>query len=606
MASGLALSIGPLQVGTPVLLEPIDSTDVHQQWKIDTAGLLHPVAAPGLAITVDTSQTPARLVLDIANPATAGQVFTTLSNGQFLWSGVAPHVLSGVGGGAYKLAGVRPKTDAAPEQLWYTAGSALICEINALALTVTGTAATGARLRLDRYIPKSAAQGFTFDGERLVHSASGLPVVVNGQDVVLGSATDNGPHSRWSLAPAMISMPIIHGVGKRALDQKTNEYINYQVTVVTGDFLGAGTDDKVEIALVGDRATTDYVELKQSETHRDPFERGQTDRFSVTLRNVGNVTAVNIRYGANVWFFRDEWVLEALIVYDPSTLTTYRVIIRPVILLGASEIEEIYTWRYKVPAQTTLYTGRGCVGNASGTMSVSTAPTQDWTNGWLDHTWVTVSDSDRVTYFDCAGGHGGPGTVGPLISGACDLNTAVKMATGFNIDSDHPYQSVYGNNDVTAVATCGLRASGRRNWDGQCQQIANRHLWACSPPVSLSDVPWSQQPRGWGLGWLAFGPYGLGFEDWCRKVGVSPPANYGVQAWNLVRKVCDTFEEAQKIYYRAISLSAATGVDAEGPTGTAVKAFFAGLKEDGVPNATVAKVVNLTENQVAEEQKTDL
>ena len=51
--------------------------------------------------------------------------------------------------------------------------------------------------------------------------------------------------------------------------------IEYRVSVITGDKLGAGTDANVWIELYGERGDTGRRMLKQSTKNRDKFEQGK-------------------------------------------------------------------------------------------------------------------------------------------------------------------------------------------------------------------------------------------------------------------------------------------------------------------------------------------
>ena len=58
--------------------------------------------------------------------------------------------------------------------------------------------------------------------------------------------------------------------------------LNYKLTVVTGDKKYAGTDARVFVKMTGKYGTTREVELTNN-SKKDPFERGKTDIFQVTV-----------------------------------------------------------------------------------------------------------------------------------------------------------------------------------------------------------------------------------------------------------------------------------------------------------------------------------
>lgn len=51
--------------------------------------------------------------------------------------------------------------------------------------------------------------------------------------------------------------------------------------VITGDVSGAGTDANVFLIIFGEYGDSGEIPLKNSETHKDKFERGHTDVFSL-------------------------------------------------------------------------------------------------------------------------------------------------------------------------------------------------------------------------------------------------------------------------------------------------------------------------------------
>lgn len=55
--------------------------------------------------------------------------------------------------------------------------------------------------------------------------------------------------------------------------------INYELTVVTGDEMFAGTNAKVFIQIYGDKGKTEVIKL---DSRSNNFERRSTDIFKVT------------------------------------------------------------------------------------------------------------------------------------------------------------------------------------------------------------------------------------------------------------------------------------------------------------------------------------
>lgn len=78
------------------------------------------------------------------------------------------------------------------------------------------------------------------------------------------------------------------------------------MTAVTANKLGAGTDSAVSIIIYGDKGETEKIQLKESTTNKNPFEKGKTDKFVLNALNVGDIKKINISHDGvgigNGWF----------------------------------------------------------------------------------------------------------------------------------------------------------------------------------------------------------------------------------------------------------------------------------------------------------------
>lgn len=68
----------------------------------------------------------------------------------------------------------------------------------------------------------------------------------------------------------------------------------YKVSVTTGNRNGASTDAPIRIKFYGKNGCTDFHELMESETHRIPFVKGETDVFTVQTYHVGELFGITI------------------------------------------------------------------------------------------------------------------------------------------------------------------------------------------------------------------------------------------------------------------------------------------------------------------------
>jgi hypothetical protein len=101
----------------------------------------------------------------------------------------------------------------------------------------------------------------------------------------------------------------------RIQDSLTITYVNYDVTVFTGDVDGAGTDGDVWIWLDGEAGRSGWQYLDNP--GRNDFERGSGDYFPLRLPDVGKLTAAFIyfRPGGD-WFLSGVSVNDRAFVWD--------------------------------------------------------------------------------------------------------------------------------------------------------------------------------------------------------------------------------------------------------------------------------------------------
>eukprot|EP00047_Mylnosiga_fluctuans_P014195 m.36272 g.36272 ORF g.36272 m.36272 type:complete len:2392 (+) comp5381_c0_seq2:48-7223(+) len=90
--------------------------------------------------------------------------------------------------------------------------------------------------------------------------------------------------------------------------------IVYKVHVYTGDKFGAGTDANVSVVIKGSNGDTGPRELKDSEQHRNKFERNQLDTFEIEAVDLGDLEEVKVWHdnsGAGASWFLDRIEVEA-------------------------------------------------------------------------------------------------------------------------------------------------------------------------------------------------------------------------------------------------------------------------------------------------------
>ena len=81
----------------------------------------------------------------------------------------------------------------------------------------------------------------------------------------------------------------------------------------------AGTDANVYLILHGEKAQSESIQLQHSQTHKDPFENGNTDIFTHFLPPLGNIK------GATLWHTGDKsqgWYVDNIMVTNETANST--------------------------------------------------------------------------------------------------------------------------------------------------------------------------------------------------------------------------------------------------------------------------------------------
>ncbi|KAA8578774.1 hypothetical protein FQN60_009195 [Etheostoma spectabile] len=91
----------------------------------------------------------------------------------------------------------------------------------------------------------------------------------------------------------------------------------YNVSVMTGDVNGAGTDANVFLTIYGDIGDTGERKLSKSETNSNKFERGSVDKFTIEAVDLGQVFKIKIRHDNSMMC--SDWYLDQVEVVDEDT-----------------------------------------------------------------------------------------------------------------------------------------------------------------------------------------------------------------------------------------------------------------------------------------------
>ena len=607
MLSQLAVTVSsnPPTDGTKLVLKPPTLGDQGQIWKFQDDGHIESSLDSSLVMSIDT----AKIVLKIKQtPPPESQLWYALHKRQYIFNKSSSSLV--LDGGVSDT----PDTNAICStqkntydagQLWYFAGSRIVCDKNGMVLTIKGgKAAADTEVVMESLDPKkSEIQTWKMDGQQIQCGDGKYVLDVSNGNVIIASPDSSRDSQNWQLldpqhADNLKSQAISHLSGRSAnykVRRPRNPHpkpmsatttTRYEITMFTSNTWFSGTNSMVEIALLSEDESTDTVQLTNSNTNDLPFQRGQRDKFVVDLASIGVLTGMRIEYGKGNFLNTSTWGLDEIQVYDP--------------ILGYFYSKTLGNYSTSVPQTVQIPFDRAEQIVLEGTkIAVCKYPAENYE--WIfDHVYAYL-ETDRVQsgkiYFDAAGGHSGSPVTEDILVSHATVDAAVKMSTGYNIDAEHPLKDVYGHNDVTGKETCGLRASGRINWDGQCHNIINRLMHAALPPRRLDDA--DKVPSGYGLSRIVFGVYGVGFDDWCSKNGFSPPArNEGLELYGYVQRFGNKYVKPAYYYATELQESLKSNPNSK-PDGEEVKTFVTSVHNAGVDNATLAKMTNLTEEEIA-------
>ncbi|XP_071500737.1 lipoxygenase homology domain-containing protein 1-like [Diadema antillarum] len=96
---------------------------------------------------------------------------------------------------------------------------------------------------------------------------------------------------------------------------------NYKIIVKTSDKRGGGTDANVSVILFGQNGSSDELKLKESQTHRDKFERNQEDVFIFSMLSLGDL--VKLRIWHDNAGLKAGWHLDEVKVVDETAGKDY-------------------------------------------------------------------------------------------------------------------------------------------------------------------------------------------------------------------------------------------------------------------------------------------
>ncbi|CAF0922726.1 unnamed protein product, partial [Brachionus calyciflorus] len=135
-----------------------------------------------------------------------------------------------------------------------------------------------------------------------------------------------GSGSSWKLSyvKILLNKTYYNFSANRWIDSKTeliqdgdaiqvSDLVEYTISVLTADKMGAGTDANVFINIHGTKGETGKIQLESSSTNKNPFEKGKLDIFQSKSRNVGEINKINISHdgkGTGAGWFCEKVVIK--------------------------------------------------------------------------------------------------------------------------------------------------------------------------------------------------------------------------------------------------------------------------------------------------------
>ncbi|CAF1252253.1 unnamed protein product [Adineta steineri] len=100
--------------------------------------------------------------------------------------------------------------------------------------------------------------------------------------------------------------------------------ILYQITVITGNKIAAGTDADVFLIIYGEDNQSDEHQLIHSKTYKNSFEQNQEDVFEIKILTLGKLKKIRIRHDNSG--LGPGWYLDRILIHDTKTDQRYHFI----------------------------------------------------------------------------------------------------------------------------------------------------------------------------------------------------------------------------------------------------------------------------------------
>uniref|UniRef100_A0A8C8DR79 Lipoxygenase homology PLAT domains 1a n=1 Tax=Oryzias sinensis TaxID=183150 RepID=A0A8C8DR79_9TELE len=159
---------------------------------------------------------------------------------------------------------------------------------------------------------------------RLLRKGKGSETTIFPCECWLAKSEDDGETVRELVPSDIITEKLSRDGSLKVTEVEVEDALEthtYNVSVMTGDTHGAGTDANVFLTIYGDLGDTGERKLSKSETNSNKFERGSVDKFTIEAVDLGQVFKIKIRHDNSM--MSADWFLDQVEVSDADTEEVY-------------------------------------------------------------------------------------------------------------------------------------------------------------------------------------------------------------------------------------------------------------------------------------------
>uniref|UniRef100_A0A3B4VR63 Lipoxygenase homology PLAT domains 1 n=1 Tax=Seriola dumerili TaxID=41447 RepID=A0A3B4VR63_SERDU len=150
---------------------------------------------------------------------------------------------------------------------------------------------------------------------RLLRKGKGSETVIFPCECWLAKSEDDGETVRELVPSDIITEKLSRDGSLKLTEVEVEDAL--EISVMTGDVYGAGTDANVFLTIYGDLGDTGERKLSKSETNSNKFERGSVDKFTMEAIDLGQVFKIKIRHDNSM--VSADWYLDQVEVVDVDT-----------------------------------------------------------------------------------------------------------------------------------------------------------------------------------------------------------------------------------------------------------------------------------------------